>query len=72
VACQNGSSEMVSYYLDEFKVNINEKDFNGVTCLHFACINGNEKIVALLLNHGAKILADKNGKFSRFLYFINF
>ena len=58
---------MVSFYLDEFKVNINEKDFNGVTSLHFACINGNEKVVALLLGHGAKILADKNGKLKFYL-----
>ena len=61
MACQNGCLDLVSFYVEEFKLNVNEKDFGGVTSLHFACINGNEKVVAYLLSNGANIIPDKNG-----------
>ena len=47
--------------MDEYNANINEKDFNGATPLHYACTNGNSALVAYLLSNGASILIDKFG-----------
>ena len=72
VACQNGNLDIVQYLVENFKVNINEKDFNGATPLHFASINGNSDLVAFLLSHGAKILVDKFGILTFFCLLILF
>ena len=46
---------------DEYGVNLNEKDFNAASPLHYACIHGNPSLVAYLLSEGAKITVDKFG-----------
>ena len=45
----------------EHKADLNQKDFNGSTPLHYACVNGNPSIVAYLLAHNARITVDKFG-----------
>jgi ankyrin repeat protein len=44
-------------------INVNVKDVNGWTPLHYAAINGHIEIAGLLLQNGAEVNAkDKNGK----------
>lgn len=42
-------------------MNINEKDYNNATPLHYSCISGNPKLVAYLLSNGSVIQQDKFG-----------
>ena len=53
VACLN-NQEVISYYLLEHcNANVNAKDNNGDTPLHFACQTKNLKLVQLLISHNA-------------------
>ena len=70
MAAQNGSLGMVKYLCEEYAWNVNELDFGGKTCLHFACsssttneknVNSSVEVVAYLLMNKAKIIVDKEG-----------
>jgi ankyrin repeat protein len=36
IACSAGHLELVKYLIEE-KCDVNIKNFNGLTCLHYAC-----------------------------------
>ncbi|MGQ3888500.1 ankyrin repeat domain-containing protein [Legionella sp. CNM-1927-20] len=55
IACGTGSKEAVEYLLTIPDININLETKTGRTPLSFAIESGNEAIVALLLNRGAKV-----------------
>jgi ankyrin repeat protein len=48
--------------IDEQKVNIDLKDGDGATALHFAASRGHTPVVKWLLKRGAQIVVDKYGK----------
>jgi ankyrin repeat protein len=56
IACQNGQLNIVLQLLDK-KVNtdVNKCRYNGASPLYIACQNGHDKIVEILLTHGADI-----------------
>ena len=46
----------------EFLLYINQKNIRGFTALHYACYNGNIKLIKLLVNNGADInIVNNNG-----------
>ena len=61
VACQNGNLEMIKILYERYNINLNIKDYNGATTLHYASNFGDCKLVAYLLSNGAQIVQDKFG-----------
>ena len=67
-ACKIGNKDIVVEYLREkMKVDVNKEDTDGKTPLMYACENGKEDIVKLLLDKGADVdekmdVATKQGK----------
>jgi len=56
---KNGDSEKLEKFLNEGP---NIQDRGGSTPLHYACVNGHEGCVTLLLDHGADMeIQDKTG-----------
>ena len=35
---------------DEFNIDLNVKDIHGYTAFHLACVNGEEKVVEMMIN----------------------
>ncbi|KAF4525695.1 hypothetical protein B566_EDAN014795 [Ephemera danica] len=42
---------LINLILENFPTLLNQQDFSGCRVLHYACINGDTKLVKLLLNH---------------------
>eukprot|EP00919_Chromeraceae_sp_WS-2016_P005322 GHVR01012541.1.p1 GENE.GHVR01012541.1~~GHVR01012541.1.p1 ORF type:complete len:1050 (+),score=256.13 GHVR01012541.1:34-3150(+) len=53
-ACEGGHIDIVNFLLDN-KVDVNLKDKNKQTAIHFASMNGNVEIVQKLIKYGASI-----------------
>jgi ankyrin repeat protein len=58
----NGRIGDVKKFLNDDTVDVNGKNFTGLTALHWACDKGHYDIVELLLDHGADIEAVTNVK----------
>jgi hypothetical protein len=59
----NLNLNLVDYYINEKKVDVNCKDSNGDTPLHFAAKNNNKKVFEKLINAGAKTdIINKKGE----------
>ena len=54
IAAKWGSKEMLHYLIEEAKMDLEYKDENGWTALHYAAEIGNETAIKILLNAGAK------------------
>ena len=63
-ATKEGYLNIVSSLIEEGVEDINAKDKDGRTALHFACINGNIDIVKYLHEHRADINAKDNWEFT--------
>lgn len=59
IACVSGNVEAVNFLLSK-NVNIDIKDENKTTSLHYAVRKGHEQVVELLLEHGADFTARNN------------
>ena len=59
MACQNGHEAIVSLLLEK-GADVNAKNNDGWTPLHWASENGHEAIVSLLLEKGADVNAKDN------------
>lgn len=55
IAAKNGDIDMMCQLLQQNNVNVDEKDGDGYTALHWACDYGNDRIVSLLLRAGADV-----------------
>ena len=53
VAVDQGHSDIVSFLLDEVKVDVNKVNKNGETALHRACLRNRVEILMELLAHNA-------------------
>jgi ankyrin repeat protein len=59
-ACEVSSSrkadegiDLLKYFIEKYKVNINQTDHQGCTALYMACYKGNYYVVKYLLENGA-------------------
>lgn len=71
LACENQRFELVQLLLTHKEVDVNFRDFNQQTALHYVAINGNTKIVDLLLQHNAFIDIIDFDKKSPLFYAVN-
>lgn len=53
VACWHGHFDTVTMLLDEFDLNVNHANLQGVTALHRCCGQNNSAIALLLIHKGA-------------------
>ncbi|XP_014244027.1 kinase D-interacting substrate of 220 kDa B isoform X2 [Cimex lectularius] len=54
-------------YLDNKKINIDDKDENGATALHYAAAKGKVNFVRILLNHNAEVNAEDQDNWTALL-----
>lgn len=59
-ACQNGQKGVVTSFLKSGNINVNCKDNDGLTPLHFACKKPAKEIVKILLDNEADVYATTN------------
>ncbi len=55
-ACRNGQKNIVKILLDRGCIDLNRRDAEGNTALHYACRQGFRDIISMLLDHGADVL----------------
>ena len=61
-ACQNGQKGVILSFLKRGGINLNRKDNNGYTALHYACRKGTRDIARILIENGANVnLMTNNG-----------
>ena len=66
IAAFNGRLDIIRYFVDEKKVDINKADNDGEIALHFAAKSDKMTVVKFLLNKGAdSSLKDQDGKTPR-------
>jgi ankyrin repeat protein len=56
-AIENNDIDLINHCIINRLIDLDIKDFNGKTVLHYACYNGNIEIVKLLIEAGADINA---------------
>ena len=61
-AAQMGCLSCIKWIVDDQGIDINLRDGDKATPLHFAASRGHAKAVRWLLKRGAKLLMDKHGK----------
>jgi len=62
IAAEKGTLEDVKYFVEKKGIDVNTKDKNGKTPLHFAASKGNLELIKFLLAKGADFNAkDENG-----------
>ncbi len=55
IASKNGHLATVKYFVEETDLNIDIKDYTGMTPLHYASYGGHTDIIKYLLSQGAKV-----------------
>lgn len=59
-ACRNGQKNIVKILLDRGCIDLNRRDAEGNTALHYACRQGFRDIISMLLDHGADVTRTNN------------
>lgn len=59
-ACRNGQKSIVQIFLQKGGINVNKRDAEGNTPLHYACLKGFRDIVNMLLEHDADVSVANN------------
>ena len=59
-ACRNGQKNIVKILLDGGRIDLNRRDGEGNTALHYACRQGFRDIISMLLDHGADVTRTNN------------
>lgn len=59
-ACRNGQKGIVQIFLKKGGINVNKRDAEGNTPLHYACLKGYRDIVNLLLDNDADVSIANN------------
>ena len=68
MAAQGDRPNILIYFKDKYNMDINQKDFNGSTPLHWACHLGSEKAVTFILSWTDDIdIQDTKGKTALYL-----
>lgn len=67
-ACIQGDSDVLRFFLDRKDFDIDTKTKEGWTGLIMACYNNNNKIVKLLVQHGADVNATNSKGTTVFMY----
>ena len=53
----DGWMPAAKYFVEELKVNINQRDADGFTALHLAAARGDNEMILYLVKHGADVMA---------------
>jgi len=66
IACARGHLEIVKWFIETMKVNVDEKDFKGRNALFYAMRGGYSHIIQYLINHTNinMLVKDVNGQFA--------
>ena len=59
-ACRNGQKNIVQILLKKGGIDINKRDAEGNTALHYTCMKGYRDIVSMLLKAGADAAIPNN------------
>lgn len=59
-ACKNNQKGVIQTFLKKGGINVDKRDENGCTPLHYACQKGSRDIVRLLLENGADVTMETN------------
>ena len=54
-AALDNNTDLISYLIETLKFDLHDTDLNGNTALHYACKEGHDKAISLLIALGSNV-----------------